>query len=146
MSIKDLLNEDMKKAMKGKDKTKLSTIRMLRSQIQNQEISKGEEISDDEISELIFKEVKKLKESLEEYKSYDREDIVKNLDKEIDVLENYLPDKLTEEELIKIIEEAIKQTGAKSKSDMGVVMQEVMPKVKGKADGKYVNKLVSERL
>lgn len=146
MNLKDLLKEDMKKAMRDKNKTTLTAIRMLRSHIQNQEISKGDQLTDDEINDLIFKEIKKLKESLEEYKKYNREDLVESLDKEISILEGYLPEQLTEEEIRQIINEAIEKTGAKSKNDIGKVMKEVMPKVKGRADGKYVNKLVIDQL
>ncbi|UMZ73081.1 GatB/YqeY domain-containing protein [Natranaerofaba carboxydovora] len=146
MGIKDLLNEDMKKAMKEKNKSKLSVIRMLRSEIHNKEINKGNELTEDEINELIFKEVKKLKDSLVDYENSNRDDLVKALENEIAVLEEYLPDKLSEEEIRKIIDEAIDKTGAKTKNDIGKLMKEVMPKVKGKAEGKLVNRIALEQI
>lgn len=146
MGLKDQLNEDMKKAMKDKDRPKLSVIRMLRSEIQNQEINKGEELTEEELSELIFKEVKKRKDSLKDYQASNRDDLIKELEKEIEILEEYQPEMLTEDEIKDLIRDAIKKTGASSKKEIGNVMKEVMPRVKGKADGKLVNKLVSEEL
>ncbi|ACB84775.1 GatB/YqeY domain-containing protein [Natranaerobius thermophilus] len=146
MGIADQLQEDMKKAMKEKDKFRLSVIRMMRSEIKNREISQSESLSEDEAIELIAKEKKKRQDSLEEYQQAGKTDVVEDLKREIEILDEYLPEQLSQEELKKIIEEAISNVKAESPSDMGEVMKEVMPKVKGKADGKIVNQLVKELL
>lgn len=146
MELKEQLNEDMKNAMKKKDKSKLSVIRMIRSEIKNQEISKGEELNKEELEELLFKELKKRKDSLKEYEASGRADLIEGLKEEIKILEEYLPEMMSEEELKKIIKEVIDKTGVNSKNEIGKVMKEIMPKVKGKADGKKVNQLVLEEL
>jgi len=146
MNIVERLQADMKQAMKNKDKFRLSVIRMMRSEIQNLEISKSVPVSEDDVIELLSKEKKKRSESLEEYQAVGRDDIVEDLKKEISILEEYLPAQLSDEELRAIIQDAIHKVGATSPKDMGKVMQEVMPQVKGRADGKQVNRFVSELL
>ena len=146
MDIVERLQADMKQAMKNKDKFRLSVIRMIRSEIQNLEISKSGSVSEDDVIEVLSREKKKRSESLEEYKQAGRDDIVEDLKSEISILEEYLPAQLSDDELKAIIQDAIHKVGATSPKDMGKVMQEVMPQVKGRADGKQVNRFVSELL
>ncbi|ACL70024.1 GatB/YqeY domain-containing protein [Halothermothrix orenii] len=145
-SLKEQLVEDMKKAMKEKDKMKLSVIRMARAAIKNVEINKRKDLSDDEVVEVLAKEVKQRRESIEEYKKAGKENVVKDLDKEIEILSKYLPEQLTKEEIEKIVDEVISEVNAESMKDMGKVMQIIMPRIRGRADGKVVNNIVRKKL
>lgn len=146
MSLLELLNSDMKQAMKDKDKTKLSVIRMVKSSLQNEQIRSGRELTDDEMLTVLTRELKQRKDSLHEFQKADREDLVAGVEEEIKVLSTYMPEQLNEEELRAIVQEVITQVGASSKKDMGKVMSAIMPKVKGKADGALVNKTVQDLL
>ncbi|MCK8815924.1 GatB/YqeY domain-containing protein [Natroniella sulfidigena] len=146
MSLHERLVEDMKAAMKDKDKQKLSVIRMARAAIKDQEINQRKELTDQEIVEVLAKLVKQNKESLVEYEKAEQEERVEELKQEIEILQEYLPEQLTEEELEELIDEVISEVGAQDMSDMGQVMGAIMPQVKGKADGNIVNQLVRERL
>nr|WP_302104481.1 GatB/YqeY domain-containing protein [Polycladomyces sp. WAk] len=140
------LNQDMKTAMKNKEKTKLSVIRMLRSEIKNEEIQRQHELSDEEVIEVLMRELKKRKDALQQFEDAGRDDLVQQLREEIAVIEPYLPEQLSEEELRELVREVVQETGASSKADMGKVMKAIMPRVKGRADGKLVNRLVQEVL
>ncbi len=146
MGVKEKIMADMKEAMKAKDMIKVSTLRLLLSEIKNKEIDKKGELTDEEIYALIQKAVKQRKESIEQYRFGGRNDLVQKEETELKILESYLPEQLSEEELERIIEEAIKETGATTMKDMGKVMKIVMPKVKGRADGKIVNEMVKKKL
>ncbi len=146
MSLKDNLLEDMKTAMKVKDKIKKDTIQMVRAAILQVEKDNKVTLDDDGIVDVIAKEVKKRRDSLVEFKKGDRQDLIDNLQCEIEVLLQYLPQQLTEQELEQIVREAIDKVGATSKKDMGKIMQAVMPKIKGRADGKMVNQIVNKIL
>jgi uncharacterized protein YqeY len=136
----------MKSALKNKEKTKLSVIRMLKSSIKKVEIEKRHALSDDEVLEVIVREVKQRQDSLAEYEKAGREDLAQKEKEEIEILQSYLPEQLSEEEVRAIVEQVIAEVGATSKADMGKVMGAIMPKVKGKADGRLVNRLVQESL
>ena len=138
MSIKDRLTEDMKQAMKDKEagKIRLSVIRMVRASIKNVEIDRRKELSEDEVVEVLAKEVKLRRDAAEEFKKGNRPDLVETLDQEVAVLMKYLPEQLSEEEVRKLVGEAIVATGAASAKEMGKVMAALMPKIKGRADGK----------
>lgn len=148
MSIKDRLAEDMKAAMKAKaeGKQQLAVIRMVRSAIRQQEIDGKTELDDNGVIAVISKEVKMRKDSLEEFKKGGREDLVAQTEAEIAVLMPYLPQQLSEAEVRALVEEAVAASGASSQKDMGKVMGLLMPKVKGRADGKLVNTIVRELL
>ncbi|WP_027338652.1 GatB/YqeY domain-containing protein [Halonatronum saccharophilum] len=146
MSLQERLLEDMKTAMKAKEKEKLSVIRMARAAIKDKEINERKDLTDQEVIEVIAKLVKQSRDSIVEYEKAGQEEKVEDLHREIEVLSEYLPEQLSEEELIAIVEETIEQVGAESMGDMGQVMGSIMPKVKGKADGNVINKLVKERL
>jgi uncharacterized protein len=146
LSLLERLNQDMKQAMKDKDSLKLSTIRMLRSAIKNKEIDKRRALTDAEVEEVILSEVKKRNDSVAEYEKAGRQDLADKEKAEIEVLKAYLPEQLSEDEVRALVEEVIRETGASSKADMGKVMGVLMPKVKGRADGRLVNRLVTEAL
>lgn len=151
MSIKDRLKEDLKSAMRGaasdpQQKIRLSTVRLLNADIKNAEIMKKGELSEDEIVEIIQRQIKRRKESTEQYRKGGREDLAEKEEKEAAVLSDYLPAQLSDEELKALVEDAIKQTGATSPKEMGKVMGILMPRVKGKADGGRVSKMASELL
>ncbi|SFC53011.1 hypothetical protein SAMN04488102_10953 [Alkalibacterium subtropicum] len=146
MSKLDQLNQDMKTAMKQKDKETLSTVRMLKSALQTEQINKGEELSEEEELTILAREKKQRLESLNEFKAAGRDDLVLKLEKELSVVNNYLPAQLSEDEVRTIVQETIAQTQASSMQDMGKVMGALMPKVKGKADGSLVSSIVKEEL
>ena len=147
MSLKAQLMDDMKAAMKAKEdgKQKLAVIRMVRSAIRQTEIDGQKELDDNDIIALISKEVKMRKDSIDEFKG-GREDLVAQTEAEIAVLMPYLPEQLSEEEVRALVKEAIAATNATTPKDMGKVMGQLMPKVKGRADGKMVNTIVKELL
>ncbi len=145
MSLLERLNNDMKQAMKNKEKDKLSVIRMVKASLQNEGIKLGQ-LSEDQELTVLTRELKQRKDSLQEFNSAGREDLVNKIQSEIEILEVYMPEQLSEEELIQIVNETIEEVHASSKADMGKVMGAIMPKVKGKADGTLVNKIVQQQL
>ncbi|GMB00819.1 GatB/YqeY domain-containing protein [Pelosinus sp. IPA-1] len=148
MSLKERLTEDMKQAMKNKEagKLRLSVIRMVRANIKNVEIDSKQELSDDGVLDVVAKEVKMRRDSIEEFKKGNRPDLVENLEQEVAILMNYLPEQLSEAEVRTLVEQAVVEAKAVSPKDMGKVMAVLMPKVKGRADGKLVNTIVRELL
>ncbi|HDR7792033.1 hypothetical protein CN907_18605 [Bacillus anthracis] len=146
MSLLGRLNDDMKQAMKNKQKEKLTVIRMVKAALQNEGIKLQHTLTEEEEITVLAREVKQYKDSLLEFKKAGREDLVDKLQSEIQILSAYLPEQLTEEELVDVIKQVISEVGATSKADMGKVMTAVMPKVKGKTDGSLVNKLVIQLL
>lgn len=146
MSLLTWLNEDMKTAMKARDKEKLTVIRMLKSSIQNEQIKLGKELNDEEELTVLSREMKQRKDSLTEFEKANREDLVEKVKAEIAIVEKYMPEQLTKEELTAIITDAIQQTGATSMKEFGKIMGAVMPKVKGKADGSQVNMIAKQLL
>ncbi len=147
MSLMDRLNEDMKQAMRAKDKDKLSVIRMVKASLQNEAIQLGvDTLQEENELSILSRELKQRNDSLKEFKNAGREDLVEKLEKEIEILTVYLPEQLTEEELEEIVKETISEVNATSKKDFGKVMGKIMPKVKGKADGSIVQKIVQQHL
>ncbi|OAT74471.1 GatB/YqeY domain-containing protein [Parageobacillus thermoglucosidasius] len=147
MGLLDRLNDDMKQAMKNKEKDKLSVLRMLKAALQNEAIKLGKsQLSEDEELTVLSRELKQRKDSLQEFENAGRMDLVEKAKAEIEIVQLYMPKQLTEEELLEIVKQTIAEVGASSKADMGKVMGAIMPKVKGKADGSLVNKLVQQQL
>ncbi|MCA0986093.1 GatB/YqeY domain-containing protein [Guptibacillus algicola] len=146
MSLNDRLTTDMKVAMKNKEKQKLSVIRMVKSSLQNESIKLGHDLTEEEELTVLTREVKQRKDSLQEFDKAGRSDLVQNLDEELSILTAYLPKQLSEEEVELLVKQVIAETGATSKQEMGKVMGALMPKVKGKADGGLVNRLVQKNL
>lgn len=148
MSTKERLTEDMKQAMKDKEagKLRLSVIRMVRASIKNVEIDRKRELAEEEVLDVLAKELKLRRDAMEEFEKGNRPDLVENLEKEVAILMDYLPQQLTEEEVRAFVTDAVAQTQASNAKDMGKVMAALMPKVKGRADGKLVNTIVREML
>ena len=148
MSLKERLTEDMKQAMREREagKFRLSVIRMVLASIKNVEINERRELSQEDLLAIMSKEVKMRRDSLEEFKKADREDLAAQAQAEIDILVDYMPAQLSESEIREIVRVAVETTGASSAKDMGKVMAAIMPKTKGRADGKVVNQIVREFL
>jgi len=146
MSILERLSEDFKKALKGRDQDTVSVIRMIKAAIKNKEIEKRSALSDDEINAILASLTKQRREAIEQFAKGGRQDLADKENKELLILQSYLPQQLTEEELKKIIENAIKEAAAVSEKDMGRIMKILMPRIKGRADGKLVNELVKKAL
>ena len=144
--MRNQILEDLKIAMKNQDKEKLSVIRMVKGAIQMTELNKKHELSDEEVIDVITKEIKSRKDSINEFKKGNREDLVKKTEDEIRILSEYLPEQLTEEELNTIIDEVFEIVKPESTKDMGKIMKELNPKVKGKFDMGLVSKIVKEKI
>lgn len=142
MSLKDRLQEDWKAAMKSRDALKSSTITMAKAAILQAEKSDGSKLDDESIIAILSKEVKQRRDAILEYEKGNRQDLIEQAEKEIEVLLEYLPQQLTEDEIKKVVEDAVREVGAVSMKDMGKIMSAIMPKVKGRADGKLVNQIV----
>ncbi len=146
---KQQLQEDLTLAMKARDETKKSVLRMLLSAINYFEIQKGGagyEATDEDVMTVLQKDVKQRKDSIEQFRAGNRQDLVDKEEKELELLQVYMPEQMGEEEIRKFVKEAVSQTGATSIQEMGKVMGALMPKVKGKADGGLVSKIVKEAL
>lgn len=146
MGLNERLNEDMKHAMKNQDKFRLSVIRMVRSSIKNIEIDQRKTLDDNEVLDVLSREIKQRKDSLQDFEKAGRQDLVDNLKAELDILSVYMPQQLSEDDVKEIVQQTIQEVGASSKADMGKVMSALMPKVKGRADGKLVNQFVQQLL
>ncbi len=146
MAIKDLLNEDMKTAMREKKQDALAAIRMAKSAIKNAEIDAKHDFDDAEVIKIVMKEVKTLKESFEEFAKAGREEAAAKTKAQMDALVKYLPTQLSEEEIRNTVAELIGGLAEELRADKGQIMKVVMPALSGKADGKLINKAVSEYL
>ena len=147
MSLQERINEDLKAYMKSKDTFKLGVVRMVKGAVQLEKINlKKEELSDEEIIKLISKQIKMRKDSIAEFTKAGRDDLVQQNEKEIDVLKEYMPEEMSEEEVINIINEAISTTGASNIKEMGKVMREVTPKVSGRFDMGRVSSIIKDKL
>jgi uncharacterized protein YqeY len=146
MTLKEQLLDDMKKAMKDGDKTKLSTIRMIRTAVLNAEKEKKDEVSDAEVIDILVSSIKQRKEAMKAFESGGRSDLYEKEKAELDVLSSYLPEQISEDEIKKRVVEVIEETGASSMKDMGAVMKVLMTEMKGKAEGSLVNRIVKEAL
>ena len=146
LSILEQLIEDQETAMRAKDKVRLGVIRHLRSELKNAEIAKKQPLTQEEVVEVIQRELKRRKEVLGDYQQAQRPELLAELQEEISILTSYLPPQLSEEEIREIAREIIEQVGASSSKEFGKVMRALMPKVKGKADGALVKKVVEDLL
>jgi uncharacterized protein YqeY len=146
LSLKELIYNDMKVALKKKDKLRLSTLRMFIAAIKNKEISKKEELTEGEVLSIISGYLKKVEESLEMFTKGQRLDMSEKARQEIKIIKDYLPEQLSEEDITKIIKDIFEKNAFEGSKDMGRAMKEVMPQLKGKADGRLVNKKVRELL
>ncbi len=146
MSLKENLAQDLKLSMKEKDIVRKNTVQGIRAAILQTEKDNRIELDDQGVIDVIAKELKKRKDVLPEYEKSGRDDLITQLNREIEIVMGYLPSQLSEDELDEIIKAAVESTGASTKKDMGKIMAAVLPQVKGRADGKLVNKLASKYL
>lgn len=146
MTILERLNFDLKEAMKSKDSFKLGVIRLAKGAIQLEAINKKKDLSDDEVIAIISKQIKMRKDSITEFEKAGRTDLVDQYNDEVKILNEYMPEQLSEEEILLIINKAIEELKPQAISDMGKIMKEINPKLIGKADMSLVSKLVKEKL
>ncbi len=144
MPLKEKLMADMKEAMKSKNKVNKDVITMVRAAIKQREVDDRKELNDADVIDIIAKQIKQKKDSIPDFEKGNRQDLIDLTNQEIKILLEYLPPQLSDEELESIVKEAIEQTGAQTKKDLGKLMALIMPKVKGKADGKHVNDIVAK--
>lgn len=146
MTLKEDLNTHLKEALKANDTTRKNTIRLAMTSIKLAEVEKGEELDEKEVLAILQKEAKARQETIADSEKAERPDLIKEAKAELEILQAYLPEALTPEELEALVKEAIAEVEASSMTDMGKVMQVVMPKVQGRADGGQVNQLVRQLL
>lgn len=146
MSLLERIDGDLKTALKTSDKRRLSTLRMVKASLKNLQIEKGSELTDIDITGVFSTLAKQRRDSISEFRRAGRTDLADIEDAELAIILTYLPEQLSDEELAGIVDEAIKESGASSPRDMGTVMKIVMPGIKGRADGKIVNRKVKELL
>lgn len=152
MSLKARITSDIKQALKAGDRTKVSVLRMVKARILEKEVelrsSKGRDysLSDEETTGVITTYAKQRKQSIEAYRQAEREDLATQEQRELEILQDYLPRQLSEGEIEALVDDAVQETGASSPSDMGNVMRVLMPRLKGAADGKLVNTIVRKKL
>lgn len=146
MITKQTLENDLKEAMRSGDDVKKRTLRMVLSTLKLAEVDKRSPLESDELLGIIQKEVKSRQETIEEAEDLGRKNLVDSTQAEIDLLKEYLPEALTEQQLEEIVLETIDETGASGPQDMGNVMKAIMPKIRGRADGKTVSALVQQKL
>ena len=146
MSVLDQLNQDMKAAMKAKDKAKLKTIRMLKASLQNEKLAKQDDLTEQEELDILAREKKQRLDSLQEFKQAGRDDLVDEVEEELTIVAEYLPEPLSDNEVKEIVQSVIDSVNASGMQDMGKVMGTVMPKVKGRADGNFVSEVVKAKL
>lgn len=146
MTLSERINNDLKGAMKSKDSFRLSVIRMVKGAMQLAKPNPREELTDDDVITVISKQIKMRNDSIKEFEAAGRSDLVEQNKKEIEILNTYMPKQLSEEELTEIIDKVFEEVKPTSQKDMGLIMKNISPLVKGKADMSLVNKLVKERL
>ena len=144
--LKQRLADDLKRAMKGGDTDRRSTIRLLMASINNAEIARRADLDDTDILGIIAKDIRQHQESIESFKQGNRPDLVDKEEAEMAILQSYLPQQLTREEIVEAARQVIGEVGAQGPADKGKVMKELMPKLKGRADGRIINEVVSELL
>lgn len=146
MSIIEKIDSELIKALKSGDKEKVVVLRGLKSDIKYKKIDKGRELTNEEVIDVLSVNTKKLRDSIEQFDKAGREDLVTKEKAALEIISEYLPEQLGEEELRGIVKQAVEESGAESPRQMGLVMKIVMPKIKGRADGKLVSKLATEFL
>jgi uncharacterized protein YqeY len=146
MGLKERLDQDLKSAMREKAQLRLDTIRMLKSAIKYREIELMKPLDDTGIQGVIGSEVKRRRDAVEQYRTGNRPELAEKEEAEIAILQGYLPQQLTEDELRAKVDEAVKKVGAQGPKDMGAVMKALLPEVQGRAEGKAVSDLVKARL
>ena len=147
--LKQKFQQELKQSMLQKDVLKTSVLRLLLSAINYYEIGKGGagyEATDEDVNQVLQREIKQRRDSIEQFKAGGRQDLVDKETKELEILQTFLPEQMSEEEVRSLVKQTVNETGAKTIQDMGKVMGALMPKTKGKADGSLVSKIVKEEL
>jgi uncharacterized protein YqeY len=146
MSLEERLTDEMKSALRSGDKLRLSVIRMARAALKNKEIEERKTLDDSTIVKVISGLVKKGEESLVHFRQANRLELIEKQEKELEILRSFLPQQLSKDEILTLVDEAIKETNALEMKDLGKVMKSVMPKISGRADGKVLHQMVKEKL
>jgi uncharacterized protein len=146
VTLKERLNQDMKQSLKAHDAARLSAIRMIISAVRNKEIDSRKDMDDEGVLSVLSTSAKQRRESIEQYEKAGRQDLVDKEKAELEVIMSYMPQQMGREEIEALVKEAIAESGAAGPNDMGKVMKVLMPKVKGRADGKLVNEVVKAAL
>ena len=146
LSLSEQIMSDMKEAMKARDKVRLNTVRMIKSALMNEKIKAGHDLTAEEELTVLSREKKQREESIAEFTKADRKDLAEETKQELAIVESYLPKQMTPEELDQAVSSAIAEVNAQGKSDFGKVMKVLMPKIKGKADGKEASAVVRKQL
>ncbi len=146
MPLKEQLTDDLKDAMRQRDALRRSTIRFLLSAIHNDEIARQTDLDEAGVIQVLTKQAQQRRDSIESFKGADRQDLVDKEQSELDIIAAYLPEQMPEDEVKALVQQALADSGATGPQDMGKVMKELMPKTRGKADGKMVSSLVNEAL
>ncbi|MDK6804196.1 GatB/YqeY domain-containing protein [Aerococcus sp. UMB7834] len=146
MALIDELNQDIKQAMKAKDKTALSVLRMLKGSVQNEEINEGGSLTEDQEMTVLSRELKQRKDSISEFRAAGREDLAEKTEAELGYVEKYLPEQLSRDEIEAVVKDLIQATNAQSKADFGKVMGQAVARMKGQAAGAEIQQVVKELL
>ena len=146
MTLRDKINDDIKESMKSKDKETLAVLRMVKGSIQLEEISKKKELNDDDVIAVISKQIKTRKDANSEFEKGNRQDLIDKNNAEISILNRYMPEQLTSDEIEQIIEENMKKLGVTTTKQMGILMKEISPLLKGKADMGLVSNIIKSKL
>jgi len=146
MSLEERLADEMKSALKSRDTLRLSVIRMARAAVKNKEIEERKRLDDSAVTKGINGLVKKGEESLVHFQQANRRDLIEKQERELEILRSFLPRQLSQEEILALVNEAIRETNAIEMKDVGKVMKALMPKIAGRADGKVVHQMVAEKL
>ena len=146
MSLSEKINNDLKEAMKNKDSFRLGVIRMIKGAMQLAKPNPREELTDEDVVKVISKQIKMRKDAISQFEEAGRTDLAEQNKKEIEILEAYMPEQLSEEEINKIIDKVFEEVKPTSMKDIGMIMKSISPLVKGKADMSLVNQLIKERL
>ena len=146
MTLKERLMEDMKVSMRNKETLKKSVITMIRASVKQKEVDDRVDVNDDDVIELIAKQLKQRKDALVEFEKAERDDLIAQTKAEIEILASYLPQQLTDEELEAVVRDAVAEVNAQSVKDMGNIMGKVMAVAKGRVDGKRINEMVKKVL
>ena len=146
MGFADTIGNDLKTAMKAGDKIALEVLRMLKSELKYKEIELGRDLNDEDYLSVLSSAAKRRRESINEFKKGGRDDLADKESAELDILNKYLPQQLSDAEIEKVVDEVIAEVGATTPADIGKVMKSVMPRVKGRADGRKINEIVGKKL
>lgn len=146
MSLRKKIPEDIKKALRERNTLELSVLRMLQASVRNREIEKKFDLDDSQVIEVVASEIKKRRETAEEFRRMEREDAAQKEESEIDILMKYMPQQMERDEIVRKVRESIERLKPSGLKDIGVVMKDIMPELKGKADGKVINSVVREEL